>query len=72
MSRLIWLFALSALLLALSAQAKPLTPEQVPEPLKPWINWVLQDNPERACPFLYNSYDSMFKFLSLEEQPENG
>jgi hypothetical protein len=57
MSRLIWLFALSALLLASSAQAKPLTQEQVPEPLKPWINWVLQDNPERACPFLYNSYE---------------
>ena len=57
MSRLVWLLALSALLFALNAQAKSLTPEQVPEPLKPWINWVLQDNPERACPFLYSSYE---------------
>ena len=76
MSRLTWLFALSALLLALSTQAKPLTPEQVPEPLKPWINWVLQDNPERACPFLYNSYEqkrcSWPTQLSLDLMPAKG
>jgi len=34
--------------------AKPFTKEQVPEPLKPWIDWVAEDNPELACPFLYN------------------
>jgi len=38
-------------------QAKPLTREEVPEPLKPWISWVEQDNPDLACPFLYNSYE---------------
>lgn len=37
--------------------AKPLTLEQVPEPLKPWISWVLDDHPERRCPFQFNSYD---------------
>ncbi|MGZ8181921.1 MAG: hypothetical protein ACXWT1_08185 [Methylobacter sp.] len=56
MSRIVWLF-LSAVLFASAAQAKPLTPEQVPEPLKPWIAWVLQDSPEPPCPFIYNSYE---------------
>ena len=37
--------------------AKPITPEQVPEPLKPWIDWVLQDQPELGCPFIYKSYE---------------
>jgi len=56
MSRIVWLF-LSAVLFASATQAKPLTPEQVPEPLKPWIAWVLQDSPEPTCPFIYNSYE---------------
>ncbi|MDO9048055.1 MAG: hypothetical protein Q7U66_09995 [Methylobacter sp.] len=56
MNRIVWLF-LSAVLFASVTQAKPLTPEQVPEPLKPWIAWVLQDSPEPVCPFIYNSYE---------------
>jgi hypothetical protein len=52
-----WLILLSTLLFAPLSQAKALTPEQVPEPLKPWIAWVLQDNPELACPFIYNSVE---------------
>jgi hypothetical protein len=57
MSRIVWLF-LSAVLFTSAAQAKPLTPEQVPEPLKPWIDWVLHDSPEPVfCPFIYNSYE---------------
>jgi hypothetical protein len=57
MIRIVWLF-LSAVLFASTAQAKPLTPEQVPEPLKPWIDWVLHDSPEPVfCPFIYNSYE---------------
>jgi hypothetical protein len=39
-----------------SIQAKPLSPGQVPEPLKPWIDWVLQDQPERSCPFIFNDF----------------
>ncbi|MDD1618317.1 MAG: hypothetical protein LUQ52_02115 [Methylococcaceae bacterium] len=57
MNRLVWLLCLSILFFASFTQAKPLTREQVPEPLKPWISWVVQDNPELACPFLYNSYE---------------
>ena len=36
-------------------QARPLAPDQVPEPLKPWVGWVLQDSEDRFCPFLYNN-----------------
>ena len=34
--------------------AKPLTPDQVPGPLKPWTEWVLQKHPERNCPVNYH------------------
>jgi len=57
MIRFVWLLLLGTFLFSSLAQAKPLTKEQVPEPLKPWIGWVVQDNPELACPFLYNSYE---------------
>ncbi|MDD5410177.1 MAG: hypothetical protein PHF31_01980 [Methylobacter sp.] len=59
MSRIVWLLLLSTLLFSSFTQAKPLTREQVPEPLKPWIAWVLQDSPEPEpdCPFIYNSYE---------------
>jgi hypothetical protein len=76
MNRLLWLLVLCALFFASLTQAKPLTPEQVPEPLKPWISWVTQDNPELACPFLYNSYEqkrcSWPTRLTLELTPAKG
>ena len=34
--------------------AKPLSPEGVPEPLKPWIPWVLHGKESQRCPFVYN------------------
>ena len=43
------------LLWAAGVQARPLTPEQVPEPLKPWVGWALQGNENRLCPFLYDN-----------------
>lgn len=39
----------------LTARAAPLPPDQVPDPLKPWVNWVLQDAPDRNCPRLYSA-----------------
>ena len=76
MSRLVRLIFLSTLLFSSFTHAKPLTPEQVPEPLKPWISWVLQDNPELACPFFYNSYEqkrcSWPTQLALELTPAKG
>ena len=57
MQRLVWLVFLFAALASSALPAKPLTPAQVPEPLKPWISWVLEDHPEQACPFLFNSFE---------------
>ena len=51
------LFAL-LLLLAFHASllAEPLAPEDVPEPLKPWVNWVLYGEADYQCPFIYSSH----------------
>ncbi|MGH7965553.1 MAG: hypothetical protein ACRERD_27700, partial [Candidatus Binatia bacterium] len=34
--------------------AAPLAPQDVPEPLRPWTQWVLHGHEEQRCPFLYN------------------
>ena len=47
--------ALLLWLLAGAAQAAPLTPAEVPEPLKPWVQWVLHDVPGAACPYMHAS-----------------
>ncbi|MFW5444302.1 MAG: hypothetical protein ACKE51_08365, partial [Methylococcaceae bacterium] len=36
--------------------ATTLTEDKVPDPLKPWVNWVLQDEQHYQCPFLYNNF----------------
>lgn len=76
MNRLRCLLLLCTLFFSCLTQAKPLTPAQVPEPLKPWISWVMQDNPELACPFLYNSYEqkrcSWPAQLTLDLTPAKG
>lgn len=51
-------FILAALLLGLvpnATNAAPLTPAEVPEPLKPWVPWVLRDVPGAACPYVHAS-----------------
>ncbi|MFV1983061.1 MAG: hypothetical protein ACC657_05925, partial [Thiohalomonadales bacterium] len=40
--------------LAQSLNAKTLNTKDVPEPLKPWVDWVLFDEGNIKCPFLYN------------------
>lgn len=37
-------------------QAAQLSADRVPEPLQPWIDWVLQDERDYQCPFLYNDF----------------
>ncbi len=49
-----WLFCLVPLGLA----AKPLAPQDAPEPLKPWVGWALHGNEQRVCPFLYDSVEA--------------
>ncbi len=48
------------LLASLSLGAAPLQLQDVPQPLQPWVNWVLHDHQDRACPFFphYNQTDS--------------
>lgn len=37
------------------ANAAPLPVEAVPDPLEPWIDWVLQGEESKSCPFIYNN-----------------
>ncbi len=39
---------------ALLSDTHGMTPEQVPEPLRPWVDWVLDDEKDLDCPHLYN------------------
>jgi hypothetical protein len=41
----------------LPLSAAPLTPDKVPEPLKPWIPWVLHGQEQYNCPSPFNSED---------------
>ncbi|MSR13827.1 MAG: hypothetical protein EXR86_04535 [Gammaproteobacteria bacterium] len=41
--------------LTLNVVAEPLAPVAVPEPLKPWLPWVLHDTRDLDCPFLFNA-----------------
>ena len=77
MKRLIWYFIVTIIFSSFSRViAGPLLPEQVPEPLQPWISWVLHDNQDYKCPFLYNSYQqkrcSWPSRLTLELNTEKG
>ena len=40
------------------ASAEPLAPERVPEPLRPWIDWVLHGHEAERCPFLQGASGS--------------
>ncbi|MBF0165598.1 MAG: hypothetical protein HQM01_14040, partial [Magnetococcales bacterium] len=46
---LVWM----ALLLPAIAQAAP-PPTAIPDPLKPWIDWVLHDHEDRLCPMAHD------------------
>lgn len=41
--------AVALLGLAAGAGAEPLAREQVPEPLRPWVEWALRDKPDAVC-----------------------
>ncbi len=45
--KLIWLLGL--LTLSLSLNAKPLSKQDVPAPLKPWVSWVLHNQDKQDC-----------------------
>ncbi len=51
---------LSLLILNFSLTAKPLAKEDVPEPLKPWVEWVLYDQDKQSCTYAYNNSQQVF------------
>jgi len=42
--------------LSVNLSAKTLNKSDVPSPLKPWVDWVLFDEKQRDCPFIYNNH----------------
>lgn len=46
------------LTISLNLAAKTLQKSAVPAPLKPWVDWVLFDEQQRECPFIYNNHDN--------------
>ncbi|MCG3200586.1 MAG: hypothetical protein NFCOHLIN_00442 [Gammaproteobacteria bacterium] len=55
LQRLWW--SVACMLCAGAALAAPMSPEDIPFSLRPWIKWVLADNPQFECPYLYNNHD---------------
>jgi len=55
MPRLVFMFLFIALWPP-AMPAKPLALDQVPEPLKPWLGWVLEERPGQDCPFRFHSF----------------
>ncbi len=51
------LLLLAALSPGSGALAGPITREQTPEPLRPWIDWVLYGHEEARCPFFQGAED---------------
>jgi hypothetical protein len=52
------LVGLAMALLITTARADALKPSEVPEPLRPWVDWVLRGHESERCPFLHGIGDS--------------
>lgn len=50
------LCTVATLLAPLPAHAARITPQQLPEVLRDWVDWVLLPEPEARCPFVYNQF----------------
>jgi hypothetical protein len=48
---------LGVVLLADSVAAEPLSRDEVPAPLEPWVGWVLRGHEEARCPFFHGLAD---------------
>lgn len=53
---LVLFFVVGALCVISSAQA--IEPNDIPEPLKPWVGWVMHGENSAGCPFLYGNADT--------------
>ena len=54
MMRQLFQLLLGWLLISAYVYANPITVEQVPEPLKPWVGWVLDGKQDYTCPYFFN------------------
>src|SRR3989338_1906721 len=52
------LIIITVSLASVAASAGPLTREKAPEPLRPWIDWVLYGHEKERCPFFQGDADS--------------
>ena len=43
------------LLVTANVSASPISTTQIPEPLRPWVDWVMHDQTAPDCPYQYNS-----------------
>lgn len=43
-------------ILSVPAVGTPIPLESIPEPLKPWVDWVLYDEGEYQCPLIYSDH----------------
>ncbi|MEE9302889.1 MAG: hypothetical protein V3U84_03795 [Thiotrichaceae bacterium] len=47
-------FIVISIVVIFNATAAPLAKKDVPEPLKPWVDWVLYEQDQQMCPHAYN------------------
>ncbi|MEK7799610.1 MAG: hypothetical protein AAB297_07255, partial [Acidobacteriota bacterium] len=52
------LIIITVLLASVAASAEPFTRERTPEPLRPWVDWVLYGHEQERCPFFQGDADS--------------
>jgi uncharacterized membrane protein YozB (DUF420 family) len=46
------------LAIAADASVRALEPRELPDALKAWVPWVLQEQPDHRCPFVYNAIEN--------------
>ena len=55
--KIIQIFLLTFLCAQTTLFAAPMSEDEVPEALKPWVNWVLHGEEKQSCPQAYNSVE---------------
>lgn len=60
MARSVLGLLLFLLLLPVNISADPVAEEDLPAPLKSWVQWVLHGDEDRKCPFLYKDFKSKY------------
>ena len=51
---------LLVLLFSMTVQAAPITDKNIPDTLKPWVDWVLYNQDQHNCPAAYNNHQKRF------------